>query len=308
MKKTGAVIAAAGMSSRMGDFKPMMKMGSISMVKRIIANFQQAGVSPIVVVTGYRAQELEKHIANQGIIYIRNEDYEHTEMSDSAKLGFSFIADKCDKVFFTPVDVPLFTVQTVRRLMATDVEFIKPVCNEEDGHPILFSSEVLPKIIESKETNGLKATIYACCKRIHTLEVEDEGVLRDADTMGDYERLVKMHNEQLLRPSIDIAIMGENKMLDKASTTLLRAIEYSGTVKEACDKIGISYSKAWKMIDELEKSLGFLLLTRRQGGEYGGTSCLTPQGKSLVEKYELFVQEVTNCADENFNKYFGGVE
>lgn len=46
--KTGAVIVAAGMSSRRGDFKPLLRIGAISMVQRIIANFQQAGVSPIV--------------------------------------------------------------------------------------------------------------------------------------------------------------------------------------------------------------------------------------------------------------------
>ena len=89
--KTGAVIVAAGMSSRMGDFKPMLKMGSISIVQRIIANFQHADVFPIVVVTGFRADELEKHISKLGVISVRNNSYEETEMFDSAKLGFDFI-------------------------------------------------------------------------------------------------------------------------------------------------------------------------------------------------------------------------
>ena len=48
----GAVIVAAGMSSRMGDFKPMLNIGSISIAQRIVATFHQAGVSKIVVVTG----------------------------------------------------------------------------------------------------------------------------------------------------------------------------------------------------------------------------------------------------------------
>jgi CTP:molybdopterin cytidylyltransferase MocA len=52
--KTGAVIVAAGMSSRMHDFKPLLKIGSITIVQRIIATLQQAGVDLIVLVTGYR--------------------------------------------------------------------------------------------------------------------------------------------------------------------------------------------------------------------------------------------------------------
>ena len=46
--KTGAVIVAAGMSSRMGEFKPMLNIGSISVAQRVIATLKQAGVNRIV--------------------------------------------------------------------------------------------------------------------------------------------------------------------------------------------------------------------------------------------------------------------
>ncbi|MGI6152038.1 MAG: nucleotidyltransferase family protein, partial [Christensenellales bacterium] len=73
--ETGVVIVAAGMSSRMGDFKPMLNIGSISIAQRIIATFQQAGVKRIVVVTGYNADILEHHLAKCGVIFLRNEQY-----------------------------------------------------------------------------------------------------------------------------------------------------------------------------------------------------------------------------------------
>ena len=53
--QTGALIVAAGKSSRMGDFKPMLQLGSISIAQRVINNFRQAGISKVVVVTGYKA-------------------------------------------------------------------------------------------------------------------------------------------------------------------------------------------------------------------------------------------------------------
>ena len=43
--QTGALIVAAGKSSRMGDFKPMLQLGSISIAQRVINNFRQAGIS-----------------------------------------------------------------------------------------------------------------------------------------------------------------------------------------------------------------------------------------------------------------------
>ena len=58
-----ALITAAGMSSRMGDFKPLLNMGSISIAQRVVSTFKQAGISRIVMVTGCNAQELERHLA-----------------------------------------------------------------------------------------------------------------------------------------------------------------------------------------------------------------------------------------------------
>ena len=83
----GALIVAAGMSSRMGDFKPMLNIGSISIAQRIVATFHQAGVNKIVVVTGYNAAQLERHLSNSGLIFLRNEAYATTQMFDSAKIG-----------------------------------------------------------------------------------------------------------------------------------------------------------------------------------------------------------------------------
>ena len=56
--QTAALIVAAGMSSRMGDFKPLLNLGSISVAQRVIATLHQAGVSKIVMVTGYNAVTL----------------------------------------------------------------------------------------------------------------------------------------------------------------------------------------------------------------------------------------------------------
>lgn len=66
--QTAALIVAAGMSSRMGDFKPMLNIGSISIAQRVVATFQQAGIRKIVMVTGYNAVALERHLSESGVI------------------------------------------------------------------------------------------------------------------------------------------------------------------------------------------------------------------------------------------------
>ena len=52
--KTGAIILAAGRSAHMEELKPMLRMGQTTMIQREIDTIRQAGISPIVVVTGMR--------------------------------------------------------------------------------------------------------------------------------------------------------------------------------------------------------------------------------------------------------------
>ena len=85
--KTAALIVAAGMSTRMAQFKQLMKIGSRTMAERVIVNFQQAGITEIVMVTGYRSDQLEKELRSFGITFLRNPRYETTQMFDSAKIG-----------------------------------------------------------------------------------------------------------------------------------------------------------------------------------------------------------------------------
>lgn len=304
MTKTGAVIVAAGLSSRMGVFKPLLKLGSMPLIGRVIANFQQAGVFPIVVVTGFRAAELEKQLAKLNVICVRNEAYAQTEMFTSALRGFQFIKDKCDRVFFTPADIPLFTCQTLRRLLATDAEVAKPVCAGRGGHPLLLQTRILDKLAQYQGSGGLRGALAPYGQTMELVAVADEGILIDVDTPGDYQYLVQLHNRTLFRPLVEVALMREGRLFDQDAAMLLQLVAYSGTVKEACERIGISYSKGWKLLASLEANLGFPLLERQPGGESGGTSILTKAGADLLASYEAYLNSVRNYAEQHFQDFF----
>ena len=96
----GAVIAAASKK----DAVPLLKVGSIPIVRRIVLTLQQAGVFPIVVVTGTEELEVTHQVAPLGVVFIKNTEYEKTELFSSVKLGLSYLQGKCDRVVFTPVN------------------------------------------------------------------------------------------------------------------------------------------------------------------------------------------------------------
>ena len=58
--KYAGVITAAGLSSRMKDFKPLMLIGEETMLESIVKNFRMIGAEEIVAVGGYKAELLKR--------------------------------------------------------------------------------------------------------------------------------------------------------------------------------------------------------------------------------------------------------
>lgn len=305
--QTAALITAAGISSRMGDFKPMLNIGSISIAQRIVATFQQAGIDRIVMVTGYNAATLERHLANQGIIFLRNENYRSTQMFDSVKIGLEYLKDKCDRILFTPVDIPLFTYDTVLRIMKSRADVAKPVCSGKDGHPILISSGLADIILADEGEGGLSGALGRCTYNIAQIPVDDQGVLHDADTPDDYRALLKFHNKQLVRPVVDLSLRREKSFFDGRVAMLLALIDETGSVRSACTRMQLSYSSGWNIIRKLESQLSRPLIERMQGGAGGGSSRLTREGERFLKLYEAFEEELRSDAAALFDKYFEGV-
>lgn len=302
----GAVIVAAGMSSRMGEFKPMLNIGSISIAQRIVATFHQAGVNKIVVVTGYNALQLERHLSNLGLVFLRNEAYETTQMFDSAKIGLAYLKDKCDRILFTPVDIPLFTALTVTRLMETDAALACPVCGGKTGHPLLIASEFVDTLLADPGDGGLQGAISRCGAEMTRVEVNDPGILHDADTPADYAALLSYHNAHLIRPELAVSLAREKPFFDEKTAMLLELVDETNSVRLACQRMQISYSGAWNIIRALESQLHFPLLERSQGGANGGESRLTEKGRRLLDCYTRYVAHLRQEASALFAEYFGG--
>ena len=302
---TAALIVAAGMSSRMGDFKPLLSIGSITIAQRVVATFQQAGVEKIVMITGYNALALEKHLAGNGVVFLRNEDYEHTQMFDSVCIGLRYLRGKCDRLLFTPVDIPLFTSATVRALLDSGASLACPAVGDETGHPTLISASLIDRILADPGELGLRGALERCGAKMRLVPVDDLGVLHDADTPEDYQALLKYHNEQLARPVLGVSLAREKVFFDGRTAMLLRLIGETQSVRTACQRMQMSYSSGWNVIHTLESQLGRTLVRRSQGGAGGGKSSLTADGEALLERYESFSAALRGEAQRLYGEFFG---
>ena len=280
----GALIVAAGMSSRMGQFKPMLNIGSISVAQRVIATLSQSGVSKIVMVTGYNATILERHLSGNGIIFLRNDHYETTQMFDSVKIGLRYLLDKCDKVLFTPVDVPLFTSRTVKTILDSGAPLACPMCEGRQGHPILIDNGLIPEILNDCGEMGLKGAMDRCSVPLRRIDVDDPGTIHDADTPEDFSQLVDYHNSQLVRPVVSVSLNKEKPFFDSKIAMLLMLVDETKSVRAASQRMQLSYSSCWNIIRTLENQLNYTLIERSQGGAGGSQSRLTDRGRALLQR------------------------
>ena len=305
--RTAALITAAGMSSRMGSFKPMLNIGSLSVAQRVIATFRQAGIDRIVMITGYNAPILEHHLSTEGIIFLRNEDYANTHMFDSVRIGLEYLKDKCDAVLMTPVDIPLFTAKTVAALIESGEKLACPYCEGKTGHPILIHTSLIPGILEDSGEHGLHGALERSGVPMTMISVEDPGTLHDADTPEDYTALLEYHNSQLVRPIVNVSLWKEKPFLDSMTAMLLTLVDETGSVRAAGKRMKMSYSNCWNKIHTLENELCCQLVLRNQGGAGGSNSALTEEGKKLLQQYISFEQKLREQAQVLFDEIFGEV-
>lgn len=105
-------------------------------------------------------------------------------------------------------------------------------------------------------------------------------------------------------PAVKLQIYGEDLVFGPGLAALLTHIEESGSMKEACAKMDMSYSKGWKIVNRAERELGYELLTRRHGGRQGGNCAVTEEGRAFLERYRRMEADVKRYAKEIFGAYF----
>ncbi|MDR1704959.1 MAG: nucleotidyltransferase family protein [Clostridiales bacterium] len=186
----GAVIPAAGLSSRMGAFKPLLDINGVPAIERVINAFRDAGVGEIAVVTGHNAGMLNVIISRLRSAALYNAGYADGAMFDSVKIGLEYLKGRCDRVFITPADTPLFTADTVRSLLQTASPVAIPAYQGKPGHPIMLGNGAISHVMSYTGNGGLRGAIAGL--RAEYLETGDSGVLYDMDTPGDYSRLLKL--------------------------------------------------------------------------------------------------------------------
>jgi len=310
--KTGAVIVAAGLSSRMKSFKPLLQLGGSTVIRTVIETLQSAGVSPIVVVTGRDAAALQRHLQSLSVHCVHNADYASTDMFYSAKMGMLHIQSLCDRFFFLPADIPLFSKRSLLTMMGyfdySGCQLLLPSYKGQEGHPVLIDQELIGELLMFTGAGGLRGAMdhLNCQKEI--LDLLDAGTTMDADKPEEYQQLKRyaamMSQKDPLNIQVDVLISRKEPFFSTQIAQLMQDVARSQSLRQACAMNHISYSKGWKWIKIAESQLGFALLNSQQGGKQGGQSNLTPEGIRFLRVYIEFIQNLERRAESLFRDTF----
>lgn len=191
--KIGGIVLAAGLSSRMEQFKPLLPYRGKTLIENAVSSLLQGGVDDIVVVTGKNANEVESVLNHYPIRTIRNDDYETSDMITSIKIGLQQL-DSVDAVFILPGDIPKVEGSTVKKLISEfhkNIPVIYPSYHSVKGHPPLVSRKCFEEILCYQGNDGLREILATHKEEAKIIEIEDEGIVIDIDYPKDYQQLIK---------------------------------------------------------------------------------------------------------------------
>ena len=157
-----AIVLAAGRSSRMGDFKPLLPFDGRTLIGHVVASLRAAGVTRIHVVTGFNAEALAPEIDRLGVTRAQNADFDRGMLS-SVQAGVASLPAETEAFLLMPVDVPLVRASTITRLLdaasADDAAVLYPAFRGERGHPPVIRRALFADILAFDGAGGLSALL-----------------------------------------------------------------------------------------------------------------------------------------------------
>lgn len=198
------LILAAGMSRRMGQFKPLMQIEEKTVIETTVNHMLEAGVNQITVVLGYRGSEIQQVLESDRkrrdrLKFAYNLQYETSQMLDSIKVGLNKL-ERCDRFFLAPGDMPAISVetyQTLKNIAENNIEskVMFPTLEGYRKHPPLISWSCRDDMLAFRG-KGLRELWKQYEDEIIEIPLDDNGCTMDVDTPEDFQRLCRYLNEK----------------------------------------------------------------------------------------------------------------
>ena len=300
---SGAILLTAGPILGGPSFDPLESLGFCSAIQRLVRTLQNCGVRHILLssTSGKRA-ELEKHMARWGVLCQAVPG--GASLSASLRFGLSSMAHTCDRLLVLAADIPFLAPSTVQALLGSDALLCRPLVDGAPGGIFSVDRRLFPTLMAKEDLPSPDAVSRACGLSFTDIPVADPGALPDARAKGLFPALLARSSRDASHVSLKLRLCRDRPFFGPGTAQLLSLIESTGSIRDACQQMGLSYSKGRHMIAVMEEELGIPIVLRQQGGHNGGAASLTEEGKMLILRFEQLESRCQALVQQAYREIF----
>ena len=209
--RIGAVLLAAGKSTRMGEPKQVLPLAGRPLLAHTLENLQTARISEIILVLGFAADEIRRRVAVDGVKVVENPDYEQG-MGSSLRVGLSALDPQTSAALIVLADQPLVRPQTYDRIVdqyqQSEAQIVVATYQGFRGNPVLLDRSVFPEVMALTGDIGCRAIFGNHQDGIVKVAVDDIGILLDIDNKDDLAKAQRLgqgeHDPGALLEAVDL--------------------------------------------------------------------------------------------------------
>jgi molybdenum cofactor cytidylyltransferase len=194
MARVGAIILGAGLSTRMGSPKQLLRLGDETMLERVVDVAMRSRANPIVLVVGANAPLIQEKMGKEGVRVVINEQY-ILGIATSVKKGLQFIMDEVDALLIMLGDQPFLTPAFLDKLIESyensGKQLVVPIYKGEQRNPVLFDKSLFHELLGLEGDEGAKKVVERNMDKCATVETEDESLFVDIDTPDQLVRAIR---------------------------------------------------------------------------------------------------------------------
>ncbi|HVT99917.1 MAG TPA: nucleotidyltransferase family protein [Acidobacteriaceae bacterium] len=174
--RCAAVVLAAGASTRLGQPKQLIRIGSQSLLRRTVRLAIEAGCSPVYVVLGFESDQMTPELTGLAVETVINPAWQQG-MGSSLRAGMQALLrapTQPDAVLLLVCDQPRLTAEHLRELLTwhwaartkSEIAITASTYAQRNGVPAVFSTKLLPELLAITGDHGARDLIRAHARQV----------------------------------------------------------------------------------------------------------------------------------------------
>jgi molybdenum cofactor cytidylyltransferase len=188
--RVAAVVLAAGESRRFGSPKQLLPWKATTLLEHVVDTALASSLGDVIVVLGHLAEKIRDLLRDRPIRLVVNHDWDEG-LSTSVSAGLRALPASHEACLFLLGDQPNVTTELINTILSTYrrtlAPIVAPAYRGRRGNPVLFSRSLFPELLTMEGDQGGREVILRHRDEMETVEVEEEEIFLDIDTVADYE-------------------------------------------------------------------------------------------------------------------------